>query len=111
LEVVKMKKLLILLLFLIITGYHAGVGGIPDGFGCAQAFAVEVKDVVDLAKKADAARQAYLVAQTANPTADLSKLYKAEMAAVAAWSIAENQAIFPHPGPKRCLNADERIKK
>ena len=53
--------------------------------------------VASLAAAADAARQAYLVALAANPSADLSKLYRAEMAAEALWSTAERKALIADP--------------
>lgn len=46
-----------------------------------------------LSRAADAARQAYMTAQGANPGADLSKLYAQEMAALDAWSEAEDKAL------------------
>jgi hypothetical protein len=56
--------------------------------------------VASLGSAADAARQAYLAALAANPAADLSELYKKEMAAAAIWSAAENKA----------LNGDPKVK-
>ena len=53
--------------------------------------------VASLAAAADAARQAYLAALAANPGADLSKLYKYEMAALSVWSDAENKALNNDP--------------
>src|SRR5208337_206945 len=53
--------------------------------------------VASLAAAADAARQAYLVALVANPAADLSKLYRAEMATAAIWITAEEQALNADP--------------
>jgi|GEM_PF-2056851 hypothetical protein len=53
--------------------------------------------VASLAAAADAARQAYMAALAANPGADLSKLYKDEMAAAAIWSDAEDKALNADP--------------
>jgi hypothetical protein len=53
--------------------------------------------LASLASAADAARQAYLAALAANPGADLSVLYKKEMAALAAWSDAEAKALTNDP--------------
>jgi hypothetical protein len=54
----------------------------------------KAQDVLDsLASAADAARQAYLAALAANPGADLSDLYRAEIRATAIWSEAEVQAL------------------
>jgi len=53
--------------------------------------------VASLAAAADAARQAYMAALAANPDADLSNLYKDEMAAAAIWSDAENKALTADP--------------
>ncbi len=53
--------------------------------------------VASLAAAADAARQAYLVAMAANPAADLSQLYNAQMAAATIWSTAEEQALSADP--------------
>ncbi len=50
-----------------------------------------------LASAADAARQAYLAALAANPGADLSDLYRAEMKAMAIWSTAESKALNNDP--------------
>jgi hypothetical protein len=56
------------------------------------------QDVLDsLASAADAARQAYLAALAANPGADLSDLYRAEMRATAIWSAAEDKALSNDP--------------
>ena len=49
--------------------------------------------LASLAAAADAARQAYMSALTANPGADLSQLYLKEMAAANAWSAAEAKAL------------------
>ncbi len=49
--------------------------------------------LASLASAADAARQAYLTAAAANPGADLSQLYLKEMAALAAYSDAEDKAL------------------
>jgi nicotinate-nucleotide pyrophosphorylase len=49
--------------------------------------------LASLASAADAARQVYLVALAANPGADLSQLYVAEMKALALWSDAQDKAL------------------
>lgn len=49
--------------------------------------------LASLAAAADAARQAYFAALAANPGADLSQLYSAEMQAAALWSQAQDQAL------------------
>jgi hypothetical protein len=53
--------------------------------------------LASLASAADAARQAYLTALAANPGADLSQLYGAEMQAAAIWSQAQNKALNNDP--------------
>lgn len=53
--------------------------------------------VASLASAADAARQAYLTALEANPGADLSDLYKQEIAAQTAWSAATAKALTANP--------------
>ena len=53
--------------------------------------------LASLAAAADAARQAYLTALAANPGADLSQLYSAEMQALAIWSQAQNKALNNNP--------------
>ena len=54
--------------------------------------------LASLAAAADAARQAYMAAQVANPGADLSSLYVLEMKAAAVWSEAEDAALTNDPG-------------
>ena len=51
-----------------------------------------------LASAADAARQAYMAALAANPGANLSSLYQAEMKATAIWSAAESKSLTNDPG-------------
>src|SRR5580658_535666 len=53
--------------------------------------------LASLASAADAARQVYLTALAANPGADLSQLYGAEMQAAAIWSQAQNKALNNDP--------------
>jgi hypothetical protein len=53
--------------------------------------------LASLGAAADAARQVYLVALAANPGADLSGLYSAEMKALALWSVAEDKALNKDP--------------
>jgi len=56
------------------------------------------QDVLDsLASAADAARQVYMAALVANPAADLSDLYRAEMKAAAIWAAAEDKALSNDP--------------
>jgi hypothetical protein len=53
--------------------------------------------LASLAAAADAARQAYMAAQAANPGADLGQLYTREMKAAAAWATAEDAALSNDP--------------
>jgi len=54
--------------------------------------------LASLGKAADVARQAYMSALAANPGADLSGLYSAEMEALDIWSEAEDKALDDDPG-------------
>jgi hypothetical protein len=54
--------------------------------------------LASLAAAADAARQAYFTAMAANPGADLSQLYSAEMQAAALWSQAQNKVLTNNSG-------------
>ena len=55
-------------------------------------------DVVQsLADAADAARQAYLTAQAANPSSNLTQLYLDEMKAASLYSDAEDKALSNDP--------------
>jgi hypothetical protein len=69
-------------------------------------------DVVSsLAAAAEAAHRAYMAALAANPEADLSELYKAEMRAAAMWSVAEDQALIADPAVEKAQkDLDEATK-